>query len=55
MPEEVKSAKVSLALTKFDQKMTELRQARLDWMKRVVARVEAKKLAEVEEKLRNQQ
>ena len=51
MPDNIQSDKVSLALTKFDQKMAQLRQERLDWMKRVMARIEAKKIGEVEDQL----
>jgi hypothetical protein len=48
MPDKIQSDKVNQALSKFDQKMTQLRQERLDWLKKIVARIEVQKIAEVE-------
>lgn len=49
-----KNQKVEAALAAFGAKMTELRQKRLALFKRIIGRIEAKKLAELETKLHNQ-
>jgi DNA-directed RNA polymerase subunit F len=51
MPDNIQSDKVNQALSKFDQKMAQLRQERLDWLKKVVTRIETQKIAEVKDEL----